>query len=104
MYPSLRLIDAQNQVDKTLVFQQKGQLINFKLDIEPNSLVSQFFFFKQFRNSNTDVTKNIVHTSPMVNIGRITLWLNNNVVSCILYLVSCIDGGRSSVQHTNMNT
>jgi hypothetical protein len=73
------MIDPQNQYDKTVVHQQKGQLIEFKLDIEANCLVTQFFLFLQYRNSNTDVTKNITHTSPMINVERITLWLNNNV-------------------------
>lgn len=77
MYPSLRMIDPQNQYDKTVVHQQKGQLVEFKLDIEANCLVTQFFLFLQYRNSNTDVTKNITHTSPMLNVERVSLVLNN---------------------------
>ena len=78
MYPSLKVISYQNQVDKTVIHQQQGQLLEFKIDIEPNCVVSNLFFFIQYRNNNTDVTKNIKHTSPIMNIESITLNINNN--------------------------
>ena len=38
-YPSYKIFDLQNQYDKTLVHQQAGQTLEFKLDIEPNCIV-----------------------------------------------------------------
>ena len=72
-YTSLKMFDPQNQFDKASIYQQASQLLEFKLDIEQNCLVPQLFFFIQFRNNNTDVTKNIKHTSPMMNIESISL-------------------------------
>ena len=37
-----------------------------------------FYFFIQYRNNNTNVTKNITHTSPMINVERITLTIGSN--------------------------
>src|SRR5688572_24199143 len=68
LYPSYRTCDYNNQVDKTKVFQIKGQTLEYKLDFEANALVSQMFVFMRFRNTNTDVTKNITHTCPIANI------------------------------------
>ena len=77
LYPSFKMIDPQNQFDKTVVHQVK-QTLEFKLDIEPNCVVPMFYFFIQYRNNNTNVTKNITHTSPMINVERITLTIGSN--------------------------
>ena len=72
-YPSYKIFDPQNQYDKTLVYQQAGQTLEFKLDIESNCIIPNLFFFIQYRNKNTDIAKNITHTSPMMNISNIIL-------------------------------
>ena len=77
-YPNIRMFDPQNQVDKSLVHQQDNYLLEFKLDIEPNNIVTQFFFYIQYRNKNTDITKAIKHTSPMMNVENIIMQINNN--------------------------
>ena len=56
-YPTYRIFDPTNQVDKPNIF-QVDQTLEFKLDIDIYSLVPQFFLFMKFKNSNTDVTKN----------------------------------------------
>ena len=71
-YPSYKIFDPQNQYDKTLIHQQDGQTLKFKLDIEPNCIIPNLFFFIQYHNKNTNVAKNITHTSPMMNISSIT--------------------------------
>ena len=76
-YPSLRTFDPQNQYDKNLVHQQAGYTVEFKLDLEANCIVPVLYFAVQYRNKNTDVTKNITHTSPMMN-SKIILQINNN--------------------------
>ena len=76
-YPSYKIFDPQNQYDKTLVHQQAGQILEFKLDIEPNCIVPNLFFFIQYRNKNVDVAKNITHTSPMMNISNIAFFTKN---------------------------
>ena len=77
LYPSFKMIDPRNQFDKTVVHQVK-QTLEFKLDIEPNCVVPMFFFFIQYRNNNTNVTKNITHLSPMINVERVTLTIGSN--------------------------
>ena len=91
-YPSLRTFDPQNQYDKNLVHQQAGYTVEFKLDLEANCIVPVLYFAVQYRNKNTDVTKNITHTSPMMN-SKIILQINNNshytVSSEEIYIFNC---------------
>ena len=42
LYPSYKILDTQNQYDKTQVHQIK-QTLEFKLDIEPNCIVPVLF-------------------------------------------------------------
>lgn len=56
LYPSYKILDTQNQYDKTQVHHIK-QTLEFKLDIEPNCTVPVLFLFLQYRNNNTNVTK-----------------------------------------------
>ena len=84
LYPSYKILDTQNQYDKTQVHQIK-QTLEFKLDIEPNCTVPVLFLVLQYRNNNTNVTKNITHTSPMINVEQFTLSIGNNP----RYIVKC---------------
>ena len=77
-YPSYKLFDPYNQYEKNIVYQQAGQTLEFKLDIETNCIVPNLFFFIQYRNKNTDIAKNITHTSPMINISSIVLQIGSN--------------------------
>ena len=103
-YPSYKIFDPQNQYDKTLVHQQAGQ--EFKLDIESNCIIPNLFFFIQYRNKNTDVTKNITHTSPMMNIGNIILQINNNNRYTInpeeIYVYNCVRLSHGDKMFTNL--
>ena len=51
-YPSYRMFDNQNAIEKSNVHQQK-QTLEFKLTIDSNCIVTQFFFFIQYRNLNS---------------------------------------------------
>ena len=105
-YPSYKIFDSQNQYNKTLVHQQAGQTLEFKLDIEPNCIVPNLFFFIQYRNKNVDVTKNITHTSPMMNISNIILQINNNPAYVIraeeIYVYNCVRLSHGDKMFTNL--
>ena len=91
-YPSYKVFDPQNQYDKTLVHQQALQTLEFKIDIESNCIIPNLFFFIQYRNKNTDITKNITHTSPMMNISSERLEKNPNSIDAhmdVNIFVSC---------------
>ena len=51
IYPSFKMIDPQNQFDKTVVHQVK-QTLEFKLDIESNCIVPMLYFFIQYCNED----------------------------------------------------
>ena len=91
-YPSYKTFENINQIDKTTIHKQPIEL-EYKLDLEKYCLVSQFFFFIRYRNNSTDVTKNITHTSPMMNIEKITLQMEGNTVYNIktedIYIHNC---------------
>ena len=105
LYPSYKILDTQNQYDKTLVHQIK-QTLEFKLDIEPNCTVPVLFLFLQYRNNNTNVTKNITHTSPMSNIEQVTLSIGNNPRYIVkrdeIYLYNCIRLSHGDKMFTNL--
>ena len=104
-YPSYRMFDPQNQFDKNLVHQQANYTLEFKLDLEP-CLVTVLYFFIQYRNKNTDVTKNITHTSPMMNIDNILLQINNNPHYTIkpeeIYIYNCSRLSHGDKMFTNL--
>ena len=105
-YPSYKIFDPQNQYDKTLVYQQAGQTLEFKLDIESNCIIPNLFFFIQYRNKNADIAKNITHTSPMMNISNIILQINNNPVYVIkpeeIYVYNCVRLSHGDKMFTNL--
>ena len=105
LYPSLKMIDPQNQFDQTVVHQIK-QTLEFKLDIEANCVVPMLYFFVQYRNTNTNVTKNITHTSPMINVDQITLSIGNQSRYTIkreeIYLFNCIRLSHGDKMFTNL--
>ena len=105
-YSSYKIFDPQNQYDKNLVHQQAGQTLEFKLDIEANCIVPNLFFFIQYRNKNTDVAKNITHTSPMMNISSIILQISNNNRYTInteeIYVYNCVRLSHGDKMFTNL--
>ena len=80
--------------------------LEFKLDVEPNCIIPNLFFFIQYRNKNTDVVKNITHTSPMMNISNIILQINNNPAYVIraeeIYVYSCVRLSHGDKMFTNL--
>ena len=82
LYPSYKTIDFQNTINKTGIHGTKISL-EFKLDIEKNCIVNNFYFFIQYGNSNTNINKNITHTSPMYNVETISL----NIGSASKYIM-----------------
>jgi len=105
-YPSYKLFDPYQQYDKNIVYQQAGQALEFKLDIETNCIVPNLFFFIQYRNKNVDVTKNITHTSPMINISSIALQIGSNTRYTInpeeIYVHNCVRLSHGDKMFTNL--
>ena len=105
-YPSYKVFDPQNQYDKSIVHQQALQTLEFKLDFEQNCIIPNLFFFIQYRNKNTDITKNITHTSPMINISSIILQINSNARYTIkteeIYIHNCVMLSHGDKMFTNL--
>ena len=105
LYPSFKMVDPQNQFDKTVVHQVK-QSLEFKQGIETNSIIPMLYFFIKYRNNNTNVTKNITHTSPMINVERVTLTIGNNTRYTVkreeIYLFNCIRLSHGDKMFTNL--
>ena len=105
-YPSYKLFDPRQHYDKNIVYQQPGQTLEFKIDIEANCVVPNFFFFIQYRNKNTDITKNITHTSPMLNISSIVLEIGSNTRYTInpeeIYVYNCVRLSHGDKMFTNL--
>ena len=105
MYPSYKTFDPQNTFAKDKVHQQT-QTLEFKLDLENNSVTQTLYFLTQYRNSNTNVTKNITHTSPMVNIKSIVLSIGNQSRYTIgpdeIYVFNCTRLSHGDKMFTNL--
>ena len=105
LYPSYKMIDVNNQFEKASIHQAK-QTLEFKLDIESNCVVAMLYFFIQYRNNNTNITKNITHTSPMMNVEQVTLSIGNNTRYIIkreeIYLFNCVRLSHGDKMFTNL--
>ncbi len=73
MYNSLKVLTPNNNPDKTTPHSIKGQLYQYKLDIDEDNLVTQWFGAVRYKNKSSDITKNILCSSSMRNIEEIIL-------------------------------